>query len=229
MNTNILIYAAYTELTKAAKGTLAGSKIEDIASTINKFALFSAVAATTSLIPGVGGVISMISQTGLVWGTYVAINKQLGISMSDNLAKFIGSAMLTNIATNAAGYLVAYIGAGILSFLPLSNLLSIALLAVMGYVLIYASAILYLKLLTEVMKAKGTFELDESDKTKDMIKNVVKNSNMKEIIKEGRNAFKEAEKNGEFQAAKDNPICPYCGETIKPGQKFCTVTGKQLF
>lgn len=229
MNTKLLIYAAYTELTKTARGTLKGTKIEDITNTIEKFAIFSAVAATTAAIPNVGGVISMISQTGLVWGTYIAINKQLGISMSDNLAKFIGSAMLTNLATNAASYLVAYIGAGILSLLPISNILSIALLAVMGYVLIYASAILYLKLLTEVMRTKGTFNLDESDATKNMIKNVVKNSNVKEIIKEGRNAFKEAQKNGQFQAAKDNPTCPHCGETIKPGQKFCSRTGAQLF
>ena len=81
MNTKLLIYAAYTELTKTARGTLKGTKIEDITNTIEKFAIFSAVAATTAAIPNVGGVISMISQTGLVWGTYIAINKQLGTEL----------------------------------------------------------------------------------------------------------------------------------------------------
>lgn len=229
MNVNVLLFAAFTELNKAAKGTLEGTKIENIAEIINTFAIFSAVASGVSLLPGIGSVIAMISQTGLVWGTYIKINKELGISMKENVAKFIGAAMLTNIAANAVTYLLAYVGAGILSYLPFANVLSTVLLAAIGYILIYLSAVLYLKLLTEVMKAKGTFELDESDDTKKMIKSVVENSNLDEIIKEGRKVFKEAEKSGEFKKAMNNMKCPYCGETIKKGQKYCSACGNKLF
>lgn len=228
MNVKILLYAAFKELEKASKGTLSGTKIEGIADVINRFAIFSAVASAANTIPGVGGIITMLSQTGLVWGTYLKINENLGISMKENVAKFIGSAMLTNISANALSYAAAYIGASILSWLPGANLLMIAFMAAMGYALIYVSALIYLKLLTEVMKAKGSFDLDDSDDTKELIEEVVKNTDVKGAIKEARKAFDESKESGEYDAALNNTKCPYCGETIKPEQKFCSVYGKSL-
>ena len=228
MNTKVLLYLAFRELEKASKGTLSGTKIESIADVINRFAIFSAVAAVVNTIPGVGGVIAMLTQTGLVWGTYIKINETLGISMKENVAKFIGSAMLTNISTNALSYAAAYIGASILSWLPGANLLMTVFIAVMGYAIIYVSALLYLKLLTEVMKAKGSFDLNESDETKDLINKVMSNTDVKSVIKEARNVFDEVKESGEFDAALNNKKCPYCGEAVKPGQKFCSVYGKPL-
>lgn len=228
MNVKILLYAAYSELEKAAKGFIKGSQLDAVVDVINRFAIYSAVASVVASVPGIGGVIAMLSQTGLVWGTYVMINKTLGISMKENVVKFIGSAMLTNLATNAASYLVAYIGASILTILPFGNVLSVALYGMMGYILIYASSVLYLNLLTKVMKAKGSFDLDDSDDTRKIIDNVVKNSDIKQIIKEGRETFKEKEKSGEFQDAIKNPKCPICRNSIKKDQKFCSNCGYKL-
>lgn len=203
-------------------------KIEHIADIINRFAIFSAIAASVTLFPGIGGLISVVAQTGLVWGTYVTINKALGISMKENVAKFIGSAVLTNISINAASILLAYLGSTILSLLSVGNLFATVMNAALGYIIIYVSAIIYLKVLTDVMKAKGTFDMDESDKTKGIIEKVVKESNLKEMINEGNEVFKEAQKNGEFDKAKCNPQCPFCGENVKQGQKFCSKCGNKL-
>lgn len=228
MYVRILLYTAFKELEKASKGTLSGTKIEKIADVINRFAIFSAVGALACLVPGVGGIITMLSQTGLVWGTYLKINETLGISLKENVLKFIGSAMLTNISTNALTYAAAYIGASIISWLPGANILLLTFMAAMGYALIYVSALLYVKLLTEVMKAKGTIDLDASETTEDLIKNIVNKTDVNGAIKEARKVFDESKENGEFDAACNNTKCPYCGETIKPDQKFCSVYGKPL-
>lgn len=228
MHVKLLLLAAFKELECVAKGSIKGTKLESIEEVINKFAIYAAVASTTVLIPGIGGVISMLTQTGLVWGTYVKINQELGISMKENVIKFIASAMLTNIATNIGTYIIAYLGAAILTLLPFANVLAVALMACIGYILIYVSAILYLKLLTEVMGAKGSFDFDESDEMKETIKNVVKNSNVKEMVKEAKKNFEEIKKSGEFDEARKNMRCPYCGEELKKGQKFCSTYGHQL-
>ena len=117
MHVKLLLLAAFKELECVAKGSIKGTKLESIEEVINKFAIYAAVASTTVLIPGIGGVISMLTQTGLVWGTYVKINQELGISMKENVIKFIASAMLTNIATNIGTYIIAYLGAAILTLL----------------------------------------------------------------------------------------------------------------
>lgn len=228
MYNKILLYAILSELGKVAKGTLSGTKIESISGIINRFAIYSAVSTAANLIPGVGGIVTMLTQTGLVWGTYLKINETLGISMKENVAKFIGSAVLTNIAANAVTYAALYIGASIFSWLPGANLLMTVFMAAMGYALIYVSALIYLKLLTEVMRAKGTFDLNDTSDTKELIERVVKGTDIKSFIKEAHGAFNEAKENGDFKAAQKNPTCPYCGETIKPGQKFCSVYGKPL-
>ena len=108
MNVKILLYAAFKELEKASKGTLSGTKIESIADVINRFAIYSAVSTAANAIPGVGSIITMLTQTGLVWGTYLKINETLGISMKENVAKFIGSAILTNIIIMTLQVFVAH-------------------------------------------------------------------------------------------------------------------------
>lgn len=228
MDVKVLLVSAFKELEKAAKGAIKGSELEKVAKVINQFAIYAAVASATALVPGIGSIITVIAQTGLVWGTYVKINKELGISVKDEVLKFVASAMITNMATNLGVYLVLYLGVTIISSLPFAGLLTVSLYAAVGYILIYASAILYFKLLCKVMGVKGNFELDESDDTKQIIKNVVENTNLKEIVKEAKESFDEKKKSGEFDAAMKNPKCPYCGEDIKDGQKFCSKYGNQL-
>lgn len=228
MNISPLLYAAFKELQDASKGALTGTKIESISGIINKYAIYSAVAQMASLAGGIGSVVAFLTQTGLVWTTYVKINKELGISMSENTMKFVGSAVLTNLIANAGIYLVAMVTAWLIGMIPVLNFAAIAVEVVIAYVLIYASALIYLKLLTEVMRAKGSYELEESEDTEDLIKKIVKDTDIKGVVKEGRNAFKEAKDSGELERIKNAPECYNCGKKITGTENFCSSCGAKL-
>lgn len=228
MNISPLLYAAFKELQDASKGALTGTKIESISGIINKYAIYSAVAQMASLTGGIGSVVAFLTQTGLIWTTYVKINKELGVSMSENTMKFVGSAVLTNLIANAGIYLVAMVTAWLIGMIPVLNFAAIAVEVVIAYVLIYASALIYLKLLTEVMRAKGSYELEESEDTKDLIKKIVKDTDIKGVVKEGRDAFKEAKDSGELERIKNDPECYNCGKKITGTENFCSSCGAKL-
>ena len=230
MNPTPILGKALQELDKAMQGTLDGTKISAIKDTIRGFAIAAALAsAVAGLAPGIAGVVALLTQTGFVWDTYVKINNTLGISMTKDTAKFLGSAIVTNIALNAGAFIGAVIAAGLLAFIPgLGSAASAAIDAAMGYVLIYAAAIIYLKLITHFVHPDGTVSITESDGTKDVIKDIVRESSMRDIIKEGRESFKEAKKDGSLDKAKANPKCPNCGADIQQGQKFCSNCGLEL-
>lgn len=230
MNPTPILGKALQELDKAMQGTLDGTKISAIKDTIRGFAIAAALAsAMAGLAPGIAGVVALLTQTGFVWATYVKINNTLGISMTKDTAKFLGSAIVTNIALNASAFIGAVIAAGLLAFIPgLGSAASAAIDAAMGYVLIYAAAIIYLKLITHFVHPDGTVSITESDGTKDVIKDIVRESSMRDIIKEGRESFKEAKKDGSLDKAKANPKCPNCGADIQQGQKFCSNCGLEL-
>lgn len=222
-----ILLTSLMQLDRASRDSFVGTKMEKLSELVNNFAIASAIAGgAANLLPGAGGIIAAIGQTGLVWGLYVQINKALGISMKEETMKFIGSAIITNLVTNAGGILVGYAMAAVLSFIPLVGQLGAAFINVaLGYVVIYVSAILYFNLLTKVMKAKGTFILDESQETKDIINEVVHDADIKGMVKEGNKAFKRAKSNGEFDRAKKNPTCPNCHAAVTTEQNFCPNCG----
>ena len=219
MNPTPILGKALQELDKAMQGTLDGTKISAIKETIRGFAIAAAIASA----------VAILTQTGFVWATYVKINNTLGISMTKNTAKFLGSAIVTNIILNAGAFIGTLIASGLLAFIPgLGNAASAALNAAMGYVLIYAAAIIYLKLITHFIHPDGTLNISEDDSTKETIKDIVSQANIRDIIKEGRESYKEAKKDGSIDRAKAEPKCPNCGADTAPGQKFCSNCGTQL-
>lgn len=230
MNPTPILGKALQELDKAMQGTLDGTKISAIKETIRGFAIAAAIAsAVAGLAPGIAGVVAILTQTGFVWATYVKINNTLSISMTKNTAKFLGSAIVTNIILNAGAFIGTLIASGLLAFIPgLGNAASAALSAAMGYVLIYAAAIIYLKLITHFIHPDGTLNISEDDSTKETIKDIVSQANIRDIIKEGRESYKEAKKDGSIDRAKAEPKCPNCGADTAPGQKFCSNCGTQL-
>lgn len=230
MNPIPVLSMTLVALNDSMKKSLDGTKIESIKETINGFAIASGLAcAASGMLPGVAGVVAALTQAGFVWATYVKINKILGISMSKNTAKFLGSAIITNIVAGTGTMMLAYAGAAILAFIPImGNAAAAAINGALGFIIIYASSIIYLKLITRFIKPNGTLDVSESEETKQKIKDIFNETNVEEIIKEGRNSYKNAKADGSFERAKKNPKCPNCGNGINLEQKFCPECGFAL-
>ena len=208
------------------RNSLDGTKIEQIKNTIGDYAIAAAVASgVAGVAPGFAGVAAALTQAGFVWATYVKINKTLDISMSENTAKFIGSAIVTNLITSAGAFVAVLIGSSVVSIIPGGQVVSVAMNAALGYIIVYVSAIIYLKLITRMMQLDGTLKVSESDDTKHIIRDIIIESNIKDMVKEGKAAYKQAKKDGSFDKAKK---CPKCGAEVKDGQKFCSECGHSL-
>ena len=149
--------------------------------------------------------------------------------MSENTAKFIGSAVVTNLITNAGAFVAVLIGSSLLSIIPgVGTAAAIALNAALGYTIVYVSAIIYLKLITRMMQPDGTLKVSESDNTKHIIRNIIKESNIKDMVKEGKAAYKQAKEDGSIDKAKNVKKCPKCGTEVRVGQKFCSECGAEI-
>ena len=220
---------ALQDLDKSMRNSLNGTKIEQIKDTIGNYAIAAAIASgVAGIAPGFAGVAAALTQAGFVWATYVQINKTLGISMSENTAKFIGSAVVTNLITSAGAFVAVLIGSSIVSIIPGAQVVSVAMNAALGYTIVYVSAIIYLKLITRMMQPDGTLKVSESDDTKHIIRDIIKESNIKDMVKEGKAAYKQAKEDGSIDKAKKAKKCPKCGVEVKNGQKFCSECGMLL-
>lgn len=220
---------ALQDLDKSMRNSLNGTKIEQIKDTIGNYAIAAAVASgVAGIAPGFAGVAAALTQAGFVWATYVQINKTLGISMSENTAKFIGSAVVTNLITSTGAFVAVLIGSSIVSIIPGAQVVSVAMNAALGYTIVYVSAIIYLKLITRMMQPDGTLKVSESDDTKHIIRDIIKESNIKDMVKEGKAAYKQAKEDGSIDKAKKAKKCPKCGVEVKDGQKFCSECGTSL-
>lgn len=230
MNIAPFLAKACQELDKAMQGTLDGTQIACISETISGYAIAAAIASgVAGVAPGFAGVAAALTQAEFVWATYVKINKTLDISMSENTAKFIGSAIVTNLITNAGAFIAVLVGSSILSIIPgIGTAAAIALNAALGYTIVYVSAIIYLKLITRMMQPDGTLKVSESDDTKHIIRNIIKESNIKDMVKEGKAAYKQAKKDGSLDKAMKAKTCPKCGTEVKDGQRFCSECGAEL-
>lgn len=199
MGPGVLVYAIRA-LEDATKNIIEKEKINKVEDRIKKCAIAASVAGVGSgMLPGVGSIIATTACAAAIWSMYVLINKDLGISIKNNVLKSLASAFLTNIIASAGSFILGKVAGFLLSFLPgFGTAGAIVVEGMIGYVVVFASGVLYIKFLTKLFKAGKGLDINEGD-VKSMVDNVVEESNIKEIVKEGRKSYKEDKKSGKLK------------------------------
>lgn len=200
MSIGHLLGHALHALEIAEENYIKKENLEAVADTIKGCAVAAAIAGVgAGWLPGAGAVVATGAWVVAIWGMYIKINHDLGIKIKDNVLKSLASAILTNIIASAGAYLLAILAAFIMSFFPgIGSLGSLAIDGFLGYITVYSSGLLYIKLLTKVLKATGKLDFSGVD-LRAIAKETVKESNIKEILKEGKASFKEAKREGKFK------------------------------
>ena len=108
----------------------------------------AAAGVAAGWIPGAGGLAAVGICAGFIWSMYGRINAKIGLPLTENVVKSLG----TGIATNLAAYFVGgLITSTIFSLLP--GIGSVGASVVVGgtsYALTLASGYVYLKLLANI-------------------------------------------------------------------------------
>ncbi|MBL0197654.1 MAG: hypothetical protein IPQ09_26250 [Myxococcales bacterium] len=153
--------------------------------------IHSAGAAASGLaagwIPGAGGIAATGICMGFIWSMYGRINAKIGLPLTENLIKSLGTA----IATNLAAYFVAgLVTSTIFSILP--GLGSVGASVVIGgtsYALTLASGYVYLRLLTSLfLSGKDPASMD-AESLKKAAEGVVASENMKQVITDAKASY----------------------------------------
>lgn len=231
MGFGTLLAHALKELEQVANGILSKDDAEEAGNTILVCSIAAAATGVGSgMLPAVGSIVASAASVAAIWTMYVKINKHLGISVKDNILKSLASAILTNIIATAGSFLLALIGAAILSLIPGVNYASTIIYGTLAFVSVYASGLLYIKILTKVMRAKKTLDSTDIDLDK-LAKDTVNESNVSDILKEGKEMFEQTKKDGKFEKTlKDygDAKCPHCSNIIAENAEICYVCGMNI-
>lgn len=191
---------AFKGLQEASNYVIDTMQIEKAGGTIKACAIAAAAAGVgAGWLPGAGALVASAAWVAAIWGMYIKVNKDLDISISENILKSLASAFLTNIIASAGALIISIVLGAILAFLPgIGTVGAVAIDGFIGYITVFASGVLYIKLLTRLFKAKGKADFSGVD-VKDIAKEVVAASNMKEILKEAKSEYKKDKKNGNLK------------------------------
>ena len=194
------MHLAVHALLDASKNAITQAQADKAAATILGCSIAAAIAGVGSgWLPGAGALVASAAWVAAIWTMYIKINKDLGITLSENVLKSLASAFLTNIIASAGALILGMAAAFVLSFIPgLGTAGAVAIDGLLGYVTVFASGILYIKLLTKVMKAKGTFTISENE-VKSLADEISKDSDIKGIIREAKASFKSEKDKGTFK------------------------------
>lgn len=170
-------------------------EIEEIVKFHAKGAAIAAIGA--GWIPGAGGVLAVTISAGFIWSMYARINKTLGLKLADNILKTLASGVATNLAAAAIASIAA---TTLFSFLPgIGNVAASAIMGGVCYALTKASGLVYLKILVKVFKSKKDIESYSSKDFKNVAYSVMKDEDMKSVMKEAKNEFKASKARGEIK------------------------------
>lgn len=161
------------------------AEIADIVKTHSAGAAAAGVAS--GWIPGAGGLAAAGICAGFIWTMYGRINSKIGLPLTENVVKSIG----TGIATNLAAYFVGgLITSTVFSILP--GIGSVGASVVVGgtsYALTLASGYVYLKALTNLFLSGHDPTTMDADSIKRAADHVVANENMKTVISDAKSSY----------------------------------------
>lgn len=200
MNYGHLLAHALKALEEASKDYMRKEKIEAAGNTIEESAIAAAfVGVGSGWLPGIGGLIATTAWVATIWRMYIKINLDLGIKIKENILKTLASAMLTNLIATAGALILGVVFSCIISLIPgLGNIGALAVDGVLGFITVYASGLLYIKLLTKVLKAKGKIDFTDIDLER-IAQETIKDTDIKKVLKEGRDSFKQAKQEGKLK------------------------------
>ncbi len=146
----------------------------------------SSVAA--GLIPGAGGLAASACYTGFVWAMYVRLSKKIGIPFSKNMLKALASAVVTNIIGVA---LTALIATSVVSLIPgIGSVAASAVNGALGYAIVYVSGIIYMKLLTKMIKSKKDLASTSEEELKKAADEAIKEEDIKTLLEDAKKEYK---------------------------------------
>jgi len=197
MDINHTLLHQAKEMLEAMDKTADDNLPKDIADIVKFHAKGATVAALASAwIPGAGGTAAVVTSAGFIWTMYGRIGAKIDLPMSNNILKTIAFGAATNLVSGAIGFLLV---SSAISFIP--GLGSVGASIIMGgvcYALTLAAGYVYLKTMTALFK-KGIdpTTLSEED-LKNVVKDVAKQSDVKDVLKQARKDFKTKKDEGEF-------------------------------
>ena len=155
----------------------------------------AATGLAAGIIPGLSGILGILTSTGIIWSMYYRISQELGIPFTKNVLKTLGSAFLSNIFCNLSSLLLAEL---VCSFIP-----GIAIVATgaICYAIAYLAGYLFIKLLVNVFKAGKTPEAMTAEELTAMGKAAGAEVNCAQIFKEAQADAKERIRKGEITKA----------------------------
>lgn len=166
---------------------------EEISKIISTHALGAAASGAAAAIPAAGATLAIAGQAGFVWSMYSRISKVVNIELSKNKLKFLGSGMLTNIATSAGTYLAA----SAVSLIPgVGTVASVALVSASNYAMLNIAGVMFLQLMSQLIKSGTNISDMSDDELKRRMAQIAKENNIKKMMKESQNEFTMAKKNG---------------------------------
>lgn len=180
---------------KAVPGNVINEQMaSDIAKIVNIHALGSAASsAATAWVPGAGASIATAGAIGFIWSMYVRISERLGIKLSKKKLKFLGSAILSNLAS-AGGALLA---SSAISLIPgIGSVTAVVLAAGTNYALVTVAGVLFINLMSS-LRTEGTDVSGMSDEElKERMEKVMEAQNIKKMMKEAQGEYAKARKEG---------------------------------
>ena len=176
--------------------------------TVTNHALAAAAAGMgVSALPMAGSLMASGAMVTFIWSMYLRINECLGLKFSKVAVKTICSALVTNLGQYIASSLGISLLSSVISSTGIGIVPAAAIMGGMTYAIIVVSGILYLKLITSLVEAGCDPETVSEDILKEQTAAVAKGEDVKAMLKEQREKYKEGRKDGSISGNETVELC----------------------